>query len=128
MPEIGVERVYDPRPEPATLRVLVDRVWPRGLSKDRADLDRWCRDVAPSTDLRRWYGHAPEKYDEFARRYRAELEEPERAAALRDLVAWVDGRSLTLLTATKDVSISHATVLAEVLRSGSAGDQENTST
>lgn len=117
MPQVEIGRVYDPRTDPAALRVLVDRVWPRGLSKDRADLDRWCRDVAPSTELRRWYGHAPERFGDFARRYRAELDEPERAEALRDLTEWVGGRRLTLLTATRDVTISHATVLAEVLRS-----------
>ncbi|GLZ48829.1 hypothetical protein Acsp06_50140 [Actinomycetospora sp. NBRC 106375] len=121
MPQVEVGRVYDPRTDPAALRVLVDRVWPRGLSKDRADLDRWCRDVAPSTELRRWYGHAPERFGDFARRYRAELDEPERAEALRDLTEGVGGRRLILLTATRDVTISHATVLAEVLRS-EAGD------
>jgi uncharacterized protein YeaO (DUF488 family) len=116
-PDIDVGRVYDPR-EPDRLRVLVDRLWPRGLRKDAADLDRWAKDVAPSNELRSWYGHAPDRFDEFARRYRAELAEPERAQALDDLRAWQDGRGLTLLTATKDVSTSHATVLAEVVREG----------
>ena len=113
-PDIAVGRVYDPR-EPDRLRVLVDRLWPRGLRKDAADLDRWAKDVAPSNELRSWYGHAPERLDEFARRYRAELAEPERAQALDDLRAWQDGRALTLLTATRDLSTSHAPVLAEVL-------------
>lgn len=113
-PDIAVGRVRDPR-EPDRLRVLVDRLWPRGLRKDAADLDRWAKDVAPSTELRSWYGHAPDRFDEFARRYRAELDEPERAQALDELRAWQDGRDLTLLTATRDLPTSHATVLAEVL-------------
>lgn len=119
VPEVDVDvgRVYDPR-EPERLRVLVDRLWPRGLSKDKADLDRWDTDVAPSPELRSWYGHAPERFDEFARRYRAELAEPERAGAIEELHAWREGRGLTLLTATKDLATSHVTVLAEVVRTG----------
>ena len=113
-PDIVVGRVYDPR-EPDRLRVLVDPLWPRGLRKDAADLDRWAKDVAPSNELRSWYGHTRERFDEFARRYRAELAEPERTHALDDLRAWQDGRGLTLLTATRDLSTSHAPVLAEVL-------------
>ena len=69
---ISVARVYDP-PAGQALRVLVDRVWPRGLRKDDARLDEWCKDVAPSTELRRWYGHDRASFDEFARRYRDEL-------------------------------------------------------
>lgn len=113
-PDIDVGRVYDPR-QSERLRVLVDRLWPRGLRKDAADLDRWAKEVAPSNELRSWFGHDPERFDEFARRYRAELDEPERAQAVDELRAWQDGRGLTLLTATKDLSTSHATVLAAVL-------------
>jgi len=119
LPDIEVGRVRDPR-EPGRLRVLVDRLWPRGLRKDDADLDRWCRDVAPSHELRSWYGHVPERFDEFARRYRAELEEPERAQALEELREWSGGRSVTLLTAAKDPATSQAVVLAEVLVAGSS--------
>ncbi len=114
-PHVQVRRVYeDPRPDDGQ-RVLVDRVWPRGMSKERAHLDEWCKDVAPSPDLRKWYGHDPGKYDEFERRYRAELKDAERAEAyahLRDLAA--KGR-LTLLTASKRSDISEATVLANLL-------------
>ena len=115
-PEVRVRRVYD---EPAAddgARVLVDRLWPRGLAKARADLAEWCKEVAPSTELRRWYGHDPVKFEEFARRYRAELEEPARAAALRHLGDLADDRPLTLLTATRDPDISEAAVLADLLR------------
>jgi uncharacterized protein YeaO (DUF488 family) len=115
--DIRVRRVYE---EPAAAdgaRVLVDRVWPRGLRKDAARLDEWAKDVAPSTELRTWYGHDPAKFDEFKRRYRAELDEPaarEGFERLRALSA--GGRPMTLLTATKDVDISQAAVLAGLLR------------
>ncbi|MCC6435363.1 MAG: DUF488 family protein [Acidimicrobiales bacterium] len=113
--KVQVRRIYDdPRPDDGR-RVLVDRIWPRGMSKERAQLHEWCKQVAPSTDLRRWYRHDPDKFDEFGRRYRAELDEPERARAyahLQQLAA--DGR-LTLLTASKRSDISEAAVLARLL-------------
>jgi uncharacterized protein YeaO (DUF488 family) len=90
-------------------------LWPRGLSKERAALDEWCKDVAPSPALRSWYGHVPERYAEFRRRYRAELREPARAEALKHLRARARRRRLTLLTATKSPDISEAAVLVELL-------------
>ena len=102
--------------EPADgARVLVDRLWPRGLSKERAALDEWCKEAAPSTELRKWYDHVPERFEEFACRYRAELEEPEPAAVLDHLSALAEQGTLTLLTATKRPEISEAAVLAEVI-------------
>jgi uncharacterized protein YeaO (DUF488 family) len=97
--------------------VLVDRRWPRGVSKARARLDEWCQDVAPSTELRTWYGHEPEKFEEFRLRYSAELEDPERAAALSHLRDVAAAGRLTLLTATKRAEISQAAVLVDLLRS-----------
>ena len=114
--EVRVRRVYDEPAGDDGARVLVDRLWPRGLTKARADLTEWCKEVAPSTELRRWYGHDPAKFNEFARRYRAELEQPERAAALRHLHDLAGSRSLTLLTAVRDTDISEAAVLADLLR------------
>jgi uncharacterized protein YeaO (DUF488 family) len=115
--DIRVRRVYE---EPATAdgaRVLVDRVWPRGLRKDAARLDEWAKDVAPSTELRTWYGHDPAKFDEFKQRYRAELDEPAAREGLDRLRALATGgRPVTLLTATKNVDISQAAVLAGLLR------------
>jgi uncharacterized protein YeaO (DUF488 family) len=113
---VKVGRVYD---EPACgdgARVLVDRVWPRGMSKEKAHLDEWCKAVAPSPALRTWYQHDPERFEEFGRRYRAELDEPERAEALQHLRELAEHRPLTLLTATKHAEISEAAVLAAVLR------------
>ncbi|MEO8888886.1 MAG: DUF488 family protein [Jatrophihabitantaceae bacterium] len=112
---VKVGRPYDPRAYGDGLRVLVDRIWPRGLSKEKADLDEWCKQVAPSTTLRTWYGHDPERFDEFARRYRAELTEPDRAEALAHLRQLAKHRTLTLLTASKRADISEATVLVELL-------------
>lgn len=112
---IRIRRVYEaPDPDDGT-RVLVDRIWPRGLAKDEARLDEWAKAAAPSTELRRWYGHAPERYSEFAERYRTELADPERREAvdhLRDLAA---SGPLTLLTATKDPAQSHLPLLAEAV-------------
>jgi uncharacterized protein YeaO (DUF488 family) len=88
------------------------------LAKDAAALDSWCRQIAPSTELRTWYAHDPARFDEFAARYRAELDEPGRAAALASLRERCAHQTVTLLTATKDHDISHAAVLARVLSDG----------
>jgi uncharacterized protein YeaO (DUF488 family) len=112
---VHVRRVYDePRADDGT-RVLVDRLWPRGMSKARARLDEWCRTVAPSPELRTWYHHEPERFDEFTRRYLDELATPERTAALVHLHDLANHGSLTLLTATKSVALSEAAVLATLL-------------
>lgn len=112
---VSVRRVYEkPSPDDG-VRVLVDRVWPRGLRKDDAHLDEWRKDVAPSSELRTWYGHDPQRYDEFRRRYLAELQDPGRADALRHLRDLAQRGPLTLLTATRDAGISQAAVLAEIL-------------
>jgi uncharacterized protein YeaO (DUF488 family) len=114
--DVRVRRAYD---EPAGgdgARVLVDRIWPRGLSKEKAGFDEWCKTVAPSTALRKWYGHAPERFAEFGRRYQAELEEPEHAQALAHLRDLASRGTLTLITATKHADISEAAVLAGLLR------------
>lgn len=114
---VTARRVYEQAEPSDGRRILVDRLWPRGLSKDHAHLDEWLKAVAPSDELRRWYGHEPEKFAEFERRYRAELKEPERADALRHLRDEASTGPLTLLTATKDLEHSEAEVLARRLRS-----------
>jgi uncharacterized protein YeaO (DUF488 family) len=116
--DVKVGRVYDAPTRADGTRVLVDRIWPRGMSKEKAQLDEWCKTIAPSTELRQWYGHDPGRYAEFARRYREELREPERAEVLQHLRELSEQRRLTLLTATKRVDISEAVVLAELLRHG----------
>lgn len=113
-----VGRVYDPVDESDSARVLVDRLWPRGLSKQAAALDDWCREVAPSPELRKWFGHDPARFAEFAERYRRELADADRAAALDSLRGWHEQGPVTLLTAARAADISQATVLAGILRSG----------
>ncbi len=95
--------------------MLVDRLWPRGVAKDAAHLDEWCKDVAPSGELRTWYGHRAERYAEFAQRYRHELAESPAREVLGRLREYAAAGPLTLLTATKSIEGSHLTVLAEVL-------------
>jgi uncharacterized protein YeaO (DUF488 family) len=112
---ITYRRVYDDSSPTDGVRVLVDRVWPRGLRKDDARFDEWIRDVAPSTELRRWYGHEPDRFPEFRRRYLAELREPERQPTVGRLRELAGQGTLTLLTATRDVDRSNAAVLADWL-------------
>ncbi|MFD9828583.1 DUF488 domain-containing protein [Tsukamurella tyrosinosolvens] len=112
---VRVKRVYEAEAAGDGERILVDRLWPRGISKDRADLALWCKEISPSTELRKWYEHDPAKYPEFVERYRAELAAPEAAAAFEALQARVDAGPVTLLTASKAEDISHAHVLAALL-------------
>ncbi|MER0484711.1 DUF488 family protein [Streptomyces sp. Edi2] len=114
---VHVRRVYEAPAQTDGARVLVDRIWPRGMTKDKAHLDEWCKQVAPSTELRKWYSHDPERFAEFSRRYRTELKDPEHADALTHLRDLAKDGPLTLLTATKQPEISEAEVLAEMLRS-----------
>jgi len=117
MEDVEVIRVYeDPGRRPGEHRVLVDRLWPRGVQKAALDFDEWAKDAAPSAELRRWYGHAPERFTEFARRYKVELDHEPGASAVERLrgLARARGR-LVLLTATRDVERSGAAVLADVL-------------
>jgi len=113
---IQVRRVYD-RPQPGDgTRVLVDRLWPRGLTKAKAALDEWCKDVAPSDELRRWYAHDPSRFEEFGRSYRLELQGLRQAEAVAHLRGLAKDRRLTLLTGTRRPEISEAAVLATLLQ------------
>lgn len=116
MARIAVVRVYeDPGRSGAEHRVLVDRLWPRGRTKEAVDLDEWTKDAAPSGELRRWYGHEPERFAEFASRYRAELAMEPGASAVATLRRTAGHHRLVLLTATRDVEHSGAEVLRRVL-------------
>ena len=111
---IAIKRAYDePSPQDG-VRILIDRLWPRGLSKAKLKIDAWPRELTPSTDLRKWYGHEPARFAEFRRRYRAEL--AEHAKELAALRATVKGRAATLITATREVDLSHAAVMREMLQ------------
>jgi uncharacterized protein YeaO (DUF488 family) len=109
-------RVYDPPGSDGAARVLVDRLWPRGLSKAKAALDEWCKQVAPSPELRTWFHHDPDRYDEFVRRYHDELASGEQHEALESLRQRAAAGMLTLVTATKDENHCAAEVLYELLR------------
>lgn len=111
---IKIKRVYEPPARGDGQRVLVDRVWPRGVSRDEAKLDDWLKDVAPSTDLRKWFGHDPAKWSEFRRRYRAEL--GRRDDALRPLLERAHHGTLTLLFGARDETHNQAVVLREWLQ------------
>jgi uncharacterized protein YeaO (DUF488 family) len=112
---VDIGRVYDARGEDPSGRFLIDRLWPRGVAKATAPFEQWLRDIAPTPDLRRWYSHEVDKYDEFARRYRDELADD----PAQSLLAMLDSRARTgdvaLLTATKDLHHSSAAVLRDVL-------------
>lgn len=112
---LRVARIYAEPTSDDGRRILVDRLWPRGVSKERAKLDDWCKEVAPSDELRHWYGHDPERFEEFSARYRTELGEGEQAEALAKIVAAARAGTVTLLTATKEPEISQAAVLKSVI-------------
>jgi uncharacterized protein YeaO (DUF488 family) len=114
-PRFEIQRAYDEPSKGRSYRVLVDRLWPRGVSKEKAQLDEWAKDVAPSDGLRRWYEHDPAKYAEFARRYREELKKSPGKEAVTRLRAESKSRPVTLVTATREVEISGAQVLLDVL-------------
>jgi len=114
-PNVRIRRIYEaPSPQDGK-RILVDRLWPRGVSKEAAHIDEWLRAVAPSTDLRHWYGHEPDKFGGFKQRYADELADADHADAWLHLVDEAANGTITLLTATKDVDRSEAAVLAEWL-------------
>jgi uncharacterized protein YeaO (DUF488 family) len=112
---LRVARVYDDPDPGGGERVLVDRLWPRGFRKGDPRVGRWMPKVAPSTELRRWYAHKAERFDEFAARYTVELESAEAAAALAELRELVRNDPVTLVTATRDLDGSHVAVLARLL-------------
>jgi uncharacterized protein YeaO (DUF488 family) len=110
---IKIKRVYEEASADDGIRILIDRLWPRGLSKTSLKYDAWPRDLAPSNELRKWYGHDPKRAAEFRRRYRSEL--AEHRDELAELRATLKGRTATLLTATRELELSHANVLRELL-------------
>jgi uncharacterized protein YeaO (DUF488 family) len=114
--QVRLRRVYDAPGPSDGQRVLVDRLWPRGLAKNKAAVDEWLKTVAPSDELRRWYGHQPDKFPAFRQRYQQELRGTEQSGALDHLQQLASQGTVTLLTATRDIEHSQAAVLAELLR------------
>ena len=123
MKTFRVKRIYAP-PEPSDgTRILVDRLWPRGVARDEARIDAWIKDVAPSNALRRWYSHDPEKWPEFQERYVAELRHNPAVTELWNMAA--KSKTITLLFAAKDELRNNTTVLREFLEGGAEAKQQN---
>lgn len=114
---VNMKRIYDQPEQNDGIRVLVDRVWPRGISKDDAQLDHWLKEIGPSNELRKWFGHDPDKYDEFKQTYKEELEEGSQQEELQKLkyLTKESNKQLTLLFAAKDAVYNQATVLKEIM-------------
>jgi uncharacterized protein YeaO (DUF488 family) len=113
---IQVKRIYEPVGQDDGFRVLVDRLWPRGISKERAQIDQWAKDIAPSAELRKQFNHVPERFDAFAESYLDELAGMQ--PALDELRARAAGGTVTLLYAARNEQQNHARILAEALREG----------
>jgi uncharacterized protein YeaO (DUF488 family) len=111
---IRIKRAYEPPSRDDGIRVLVDRLWPRGLSRTKASVDLWLKDLAPSVDLRRWFNHEPHKWSEFRRRYAAELDHKKGAVAA--LIGAVRRGRVTLLFGARDVKHNNAVALHDYLR------------
>ncbi|HET7136965.1 MAG TPA: DUF488 domain-containing protein [Gaiellaceae bacterium] len=111
---IRLKRAYDPPEHSDGYRILVDRLWPRGVSKEEARLDEWARELAPSSELRKWFGHDPARFDEFRRRYTEELAAHDEK--LRELRRRARGATVTLVYGARDTEHNDAVVLAELLR------------
>nr|WP_072515020.1 DUF488 domain-containing protein [Ndongobacter massiliensis] len=116
MNELRCRRIYEPPAEADGFRILVDRLWPRGINKESAKIDLWAKEIAPSNELRKWFSHIPEKYEEFERRYRLELESNSIAQKFRNLcIQKKQDHSVTLLYAAKNEKYNHAAVLKKWL-------------
>lgn len=112
---IRLQRVYDASSAKGGKRVLVDRIWPRGIKKDELHMDLWLRELAPSAALRKWFGHDPKRWTEFQRRYRSELRTPAQQARLRELRRLASQSPVTLLYSARDEEHNQAVVLRQVL-------------
>jgi len=122
--QVRIKRAYEPADDGDGYRVLVDRLWARGISKEKAHLDAWMKEIAPSTELRRWFGHDPARWDEFQRRYRAELAEPERRQLVEALAERATHGPVTLIYGARD---NEAVVLCAVVLAARATHQKDTS-
>ncbi|HEX7388248.1 MAG TPA: DUF488 family protein [Castellaniella sp.] len=112
---VHIKRAYEASADSDGFRVLVDRLWPRGLSKASFKFDKWCKDLAPSSALRTWFGHQPERWDGFRRDYSAELESEQAQALMAEVLAESQGRAITLVYGAKDTEHNQAVVLADEL-------------
>ena len=112
---LKIKRAYEGKEAGDGERILIDRLWPRGVSKDEAGLDAWQKELAPSTALRQWFGHDPEKWEEFKKRYRKELAGPESKKLLEDIACTAERHNVTLIYSAKDTEHSDVLVLEELI-------------
>ncbi len=113
---VCVKRIYEPKSKDDGYRVFVERLWPRGFTKERARLDLWLKDIAPSQELRKWYSHDPEKWNEFKRRYKAELENNEALAELKKIIK--EKKNVDLIYAASDPERNSAVIIKELIEKG----------
>ncbi len=113
-PELRVKRIYDEPSEDDGFRILVDRLWPRGVSKEAAAIDLWAKELTPSNELRKWFHAEPSRHEEFTARYMAELDS--RHASIMKVMNAIDASTVTLVTATKDLERGHTATLVQFLR------------
>ena len=118
---LKIKRAYEPAEPSDGRRILIDRLWPRGVSKAEAHIDVWLKDLAPSTDLREWFGHEPEKWEEFKKRYHRELAAPEKTRLLEDIAQHAKHNNITLVYGAKDTGHNDAVVLEELIGKTIAG-------
>ncbi|HLU00850.1 MAG TPA: DUF488 family protein [Burkholderiaceae bacterium] len=114
--QVDIRRVYDPPGTNEGCRVLVDRIWPRGIRKEALEYDLWAKEVAPSPALRKWFGHSPQRWEEFQKKYGEELAQPDVQERLRAIVKDAGKKKLTLLYGARDPEHNHALILADALR------------
>jgi len=118
---LKTKRAYEPAEPSDGRRILIDRLWPRGVSKTEARIDVWLKDLAPSTELREWFGHDPEKWEEFKKRYRKELSAPEKTRLIEDIAQHARHNDITLIYSAKDTEHNDVRVLEELIEKTMGG-------
>ena len=122
---IKIKRIYDPVSKDDGKRILVDRLWPRGVKKEKAAIDEWLKDIAPSDELRKWFSHDPEKWQEFKKRYKKELSDSDKIDLIKKLKAEAKKGTITFLFAAKDTEHDNAMVLKEVMSKSPATESKS---
>lgn|SRR5512143_1682931 len=122
---IKIKRIYDPVSKDDGKRILVDRLWPRGVKKEKAAIDEWLKDIAPSDELRKWFSHDPEKWQEFKKRYKKELSDSDKVDLVKKLKAEAKKGTITFLFAAKDTEHDNAMVLKEVISKSPATESKS---
>ncbi|MFA7669012.1 MAG: DUF488 domain-containing protein [Burkholderiaceae bacterium] len=113
---VDIRRVYDAPQSAEGFRVLVDRLWPRGVRKDQLKYDLWEKEIAPTPELRKWFGHSPARWDEFQKKYRQELDAAETQQRLQEIIKAAGKRKITLLYGARDAKHNHALILADAIQ------------